>query len=142
MKRLDLVGGIAAIFVAAVISSCDKEYVEINQQNIIGTWVEDYSDYPYYASEGGATWTFAEDHKVAIHFYDVFAGDHDMTRSYFVGGEFGSNIIVFDPFMSDCSGESFKIVKLTKREMEWQREGTEFSPGTLGSEFKHFVRKK
>ena len=43
--------------------------------------------------------------------------------------------------MSDFSGEDFKIVKLTKNEMEWQRLGTTFQKGTVGSDFKHFRRK-
>ena len=50
-------------------------------------------------------------------------------------------MVSFDPQMSDFSGEDFKIVKLTKNEMEWQRLGTTFQKGTVGSDFKHFVRK-
>ena len=118
-----------------LLTGCSK--LEINQDNIIGTWVDDYSDHPYYAPEGGATYTFRADGKVDIHFYDVFAGEKDVRKSYLIeNGELHLN-----PQMSDLSGDVFKIIKLTKEEMEWQRKGTTFSKGTVGSDFQHFVRK-
>lgn len=52
------------------------------------------------------------------------------------------DVMTFNPQMSDYSGESFNIVKLTKNEMEWQRLGTTFQKGTVGSDFKHLIRKK
>lgn len=128
----------------ALFAGCTK--MEVNTDNILGTWVDDYSDYPYYAPEGGETYTFKADGTVDIHFYDVFAGDHDVQKTYCVGsmvtptGE-EKDVLTFNQFMSDFSGEDFKIVKLTKNEMEWQRLGTTFQKGTVGSDFKHFVRK-
>lgn len=139
MKKISLL--IAAIL---AFSGCSK--LEVNEVNILGTWVDDYSAYPYYAPEGGETYTFKADGKVDIHFYDVFAGEHDVQRIYVVGdmgttSGIENDVLSFDSYMSDFSGESFKIVKLTKDEMEWQRLGTTFQKGTVGSDFKHFVRK-
>ncbi len=122
------------MFVASVFSSCNK--LEINEGNILGTWYEDYSDYPYYAPDGGVICTFRADGKVDIHFYDVFAGDSDVRKTYLIS----NNELWLNPEMSDFSGEQYRIVKLTKAEMEWQRVGTTFSKGTVGSDFKHFVR--
>lgn len=139
MKKMSLL--IAAILAFA---GCSK--LEVNEANILGTWVDDYSAYPYYAPEGGETYTFHPNNTVDIHYYDVFAGEHDVQKTYCVGplvtfsGE-EKDVLSFDPQMSDFSGENFKIVKLTKNEMEWQRLGTTFQKGTVGSDFKHFVRK-
>lgn len=118
-----------------LLTGCSK--LEINQDNIIGTWSDEYSDYPYYAPEGGVTYTFKADGTVDIHFYDVFAGEKDVQKTYMIeNGE-----LYLNPIMSDLSGDTFKIVKLTKDEMEWQRIGTSFSKGTVGSDFQHFVKK-
>ena len=129
-------------------TACTK--MEICEENILGTWVEDYADYPYYAPEGYATYTFNADNRVDIHFYDVFAGEHDVRKTYHVGGNLGQglyghagkDVIFLNAEMSDFSGENYTIVKLTKDEMEWQRVGTTFSKGTVGSDFKHFIRRK
>ena len=139
MKKISLL--IAAILAFA---GCSK--LEVNQANILGTWVDDYSAYPYYAPEGGETYTFNADGTVDVHYYDVFAGDHDVQRTYTVGAVEGTSgmendVLLLDPHMSDYSGDGFKIVKLTKTEMEWQRLGTTFQKGTVGSDFKHFRRK-
>ena len=127
--------------------SCDKDELEISTENILGQWVEDYSDYPYFTTEGYATYTFNANSTVDIHFYDVFAGEHDVQRTYSVGAiettsGMENDVLLLDPHMSDYSGEGFKIVKLTKNEMEWQRLGTTFQKGTVGSDFKHLIRKK
>ena len=139
MKKISLF-----IMAILVFAGCSK--LEVNQANIIGTWVDDYSAYPYYAPEGGETYTFNADGTVDVHYYDVFAGDHDVQRTYIVGPVEGTSgmendVLLLDPHMSDYSGDGFKIVKLTKNEMEWQRLGTTFQKGTVGSDFKHFRRK-
>ncbi|MBS7290618.1 MAG: hypothetical protein KIG56_08605 [Bacteroidales bacterium] len=135
-----------SLFIMAILTFAGCSKIEVNKENILGTWVDDYSAYPYYAPEGGETYTFNADGTVDIHYYDVFAGDHDVQRTYTVGAIEGTsgmenNVLLLDPHMSDYSGDGFKIVKLTKTEMEWQRLGTTFQKGTVGSDFKHFVRK-
>ena len=135
-----------SLFIMAILTFAGCSKIEVNKENIRGTWVDDYSAYPYYAPEGGETYTFNADGTVDIHYYDVFAGDHDVQRTYTVGAIEGTsgmenNVLLLDPHMSDYSGDGFKIVKLTKTEMEWQRLGTTFQKGTVGSDFKHFGRK-
>lgn len=146
MKKFALMTAIVCALLLQ--TACTK--MEICSENILGTWVEDYADYPYYAPEGYATYTFRDDHRVDIHYYDVFAGEHDVNKSYFVGGDYaedkrdkeGYDMIYFNLEKSDMSGEEYQIVKLTKNEMKWQRRGTTFSKGTVGSDFKHFLRKE
>lgn len=135
-----------SLFITAILVFAGCSKLEVNKENILGTWVDDYSAYPYYAPEGGETYTFNADGTVDVHYYDVFAGDHDVQKSYTVwsletpsGME--NDVLSFNPQMSDLSGEDFKMVKLTKTEMEWQRLGTTFQKGTVGSDFKHFRRK-
>ena len=135
-----------SLFIMAILAFAGCSKLEVNKENILGTWVDDYSAYPYYAPEGGETYTFNADGTVDIHYYDVFAGDHDVQRTYTVGAVEGTSgmendVLLLDPHMSDYSGDGFKIVKLTKTEMEWQRLGTTFQKGTVGSDFKHFRRK-
>ncbi len=50
--------------------------------------------------------------------------------------------ITINPSMSDFSNVTYKLVKLTSKEMEWQKEGTAYSVGTWGSDYRHFVRGK
>lgn len=146
MKRINLF--IATIALALfTFTSCDKDELEISKENVLGQWEEDYSDYPYYAPEGGVTYTFNSNGTVDVHYYDVFAGDHDVQKTYHIGAMVTTSgdekdVLIFNHFMSDLSGENFKIVKLTKNEMEWQRLGTTFQKGTVGSDFKHLIRKK
>lgn len=122
-----------------LLASCDDDELEVSDANILGSWVEDYSDYPYYISEGRLTWSFGNDGFAAIHIYDVFAGDYDNFKTYKIG-LLGKNVISLDNVTSDYSGEDYTIKKLTKNEMEWERVGTTFSKGTVGSDFRHFVR--
>ena len=50
--------------------------------------------------------------------------------------------ITFNPMMSDFTNVTYRIVKLTSREMEWQKVGTAPNPGTWASDYRHFVRVK
>lgn len=122
--------------------SCSK--MEVTQGNIIGTWAESYEGYPYYAADGFLGWTFNTNNTANIHVYDVFAGTKDYSRPFSVK----NGKIILGPFESmEDEGvnnleEQYIITKLTDTEMEWQREGTSFAKGTVGSDFKHFTRTK
>lgn len=122
------------------VASCRPEEVSLDEQYLIGTWIETYEDYPDFMSDGYIEYTFTPDRKVLIHVYDVFAGDTTYTKFYDLG-LFGDNTLVFNAVMSDYSGEDYIITKHKKNEMEWQRMGTEFKPGTVGSDFRHLRRK-
>ena len=139
MKQVRIITAIVLVLSCAMFSSCDKEELNVNGSDILGTWAEEYSSYTYFTSEGGAYYTFKADGSVDIHYYDVFAGDHDVTTTYSVG-ESDKNVIFVNFSDAEDSFKSYRIVKLSKTEMEWQRVGTTFSKGTLSSDFKHFVR--
>lgn len=128
-------------FALFAFSSCDNDELVITEDNIIGEWVEDYSDYPYFASESRMLWTFRNNNRVDIHLYDVFAGDSVYSKSYHIG-MLGDNVISLNVFMSDFSGADYEITKLTKNKMEWQKVGVgkDFLPGSLGSDFKRFTK--
>ena len=128
--------------VCLFILSCSK--MEISQGSILGTWTESYEGYPYYASDGFLDWTFNANNTADIHVYDVFAGTNDYSRSFSVEN---GNIILgpFEPVEGEGINnpeEQYSITKLTATEMEWQRAGTSFAKGTVGSDFKHFTRTK
>ena len=131
------------LFIISILAfvGCSKLYV--NEANILGTWADDYSAYPYYAPEGGETYIFKADGTLDIHFYDVFAGDHDTATKYQItyNENDGTSIISFPSSEYTMDIQAFAVTKLTKKEMEWQRLGTTFQEGTVGSDFKHFVRK-
>lgn len=136
MKKL------ALLFVALLsVVNCSK--LEVNEANILGEWTETYDDYPYYAEEGFLCWNFKSDGLVDIRVYDVFAGDHTNSTKYQITHDEkdGSPIIFFPTSEYTMDVLSFVITKLTKKEMEWQRLGTTFQEGTVGSDFKHFTRK-
>lgn len=128
-------------FALFAFSSCDNDELVITEDNIIGEWVEDYSDCPYFASESRMLWTFRNNNRVDIHLYDVFAGDSVYSKSYHIG-MLGDNVISLNVFMSDFSGADYEITKLTKNTMEWQKVGVgkDFLPGSLGSDFKRFTK--
>lgn len=128
------------LFSVMCAASCRSEEVTLDEQYLIGTWTETYEDYPNYMSEGSIEYTFTPAHIVQIHVYDVFAGDTTYTKHYDLG-LFGDNSLCFNAVMSDYSGEGYIITKHTKNEMEWQRMGTEFMPGTVGGDFRHLRRK-
>ena len=122
--------------------SCSKM---VTKGNIIGTWAESYEGYPYYAPDGFPDWTFNTNNTADIHVYNLLlAGTNDYSRSFSV--ENGK--IILGPYESvegkgiNNPEEQYYITKLTETEMEWQRVGTSFTKGTVGSDFKHFTRTK
>lgn len=132
---------LVVLFALFACASCDNDELEITEDNIIGEWVEDYSDDPNIATECLTIWTFESDHYVDIHVCDVFARDTIISKSYHIG-MLGDNVISLNFFMSDFSGADYKITKLTKNKMEWQKVGVgkDFLPGSLGSDFKRFIK--
>lgn len=132
---------LVVLFALFACASCVNDELEITEDNIIGEWVEDYSDSPNIATECRTIWTFKSDHYVDIHVCDVFARDTIISKSYHIG-MLGDNVISLNFFMSDFSGADYKITKLTKNKMEWQKVGVgkDFLPGSLGSDYKRFTK--
>lgn len=131
--------------IVALLSSCEPK-LEPTVENIVGHWVESYKDYPNFMQDGSIEYTFNSNGKVTKFIYDALSGrDTTIMMTYAITdlesvGTTLHNVLIFNPQMSDYSGEDWTIVKLTKNEMEWQRVGTTFSPGSVGGDFRHLVR--
>ncbi|MBR5568913.1 MAG: hypothetical protein IKW27_09255 [Bacteroidales bacterium] len=131
---------ILAILIA-MLSLCgclnEKDYAEnaIDPSLIVGSWYESYEIYPYLAWDGGATYTFYEDESYLLEAYDVEAGHSSYTYNYTISDGVITTTTTY-------GSTSYKIVRLDKSIMEWQKVGTEFSEGTLFTDYKRFKRKK
>ena len=123
-----------------VVSLCgclnEKDYAEyaIDPSWIVGSWYESYEIYPDLAWDCGATYTFNEDESYLLEVYDVEAGHSSYTYNYTI-----SDGVITTTTPSGST--SYKIVRLDKSIMEWQKVGTEFSEGTLITDYKRFKRK-
>ena len=111
----------AALLVAGL---CGCEKIDVNKidvNKLEGTWSEQYDQ---------------------MHVYDALSGEsHDYNGSYAID-LINKGTITINPSMSGYSNVTYKLVKLTSKEMEWQKEGTTYSQGTWGSDYRHFVRGK
>ena len=128
-----------ALLVAAL-SACEK----INLNSLEGTWAEQY-DPTVFAMDGSLEFTFDGNGKYQLHTYDALSGKtEDHSGGYLLDAEYieEKNTITFNPYMSDFTNVTYKIVKLTSSEMAWQKIGTAPNPGTWGSDYRHFVRVK
>ena len=104
----------AALLVAGL-SGCEK--IDVNK--LEGTWTEQY-DPTVFAMDGSV----------------------EYTCGHYAIDLINKGTITINPVMSDYSNVTYKLVKLTSKEMEWQKEGTTYSVGTWGSDYRHFVRGK
>jgi len=126
----------AALLVAGL---CGCEKIDVNK--LEGTWSEQY-DPAVFAMDGSVEYTFDGSNHYQMHVYDALSGEsHDYSGSYAID-LINKGTITINPQMSDFSNVTYKLVKLTSKEMEWQKEGTTYSVGTWGSDYRHFVRGK
>ena len=131
MKRF-----LTILSVAFCVLSCDKEpqiagdipgYIH---KLVSGYWVEDYSQFGYSANwEGIPQYTFREDGSWEYYSYDEIWMYHTDTYKYILDG----NVITLIYDESESGRQSFEIVTINDKEMEWQRVGTEFSVDGLAS---------
>ncbi len=136
MKRVLKFVFCAAALVAGL---CGCEKIDVNK--LEGTWSEEY-DPTVFAMDGSVTYTFDGSNGYSLHAYDALGGgSHDYSGSYAID-LINKGTITLNPQMSDYSNVTYKIVKLTSKEMEWQKEGTTYTIGGWGSEYRHFVRVK
>ncbi len=119
------------------LSGCEK--IDVNK--LEGTWSEQY-DPEVFAMDGSVTYTFDGNGHYQLHVDDALSGEsHDYSGTYAID-LINKGTITINPAMSDFSNVTYKVVKLTSKEMEWQKEGTTYSAGTWGSDYRHFVRRK
>ena len=118
---------------------CGRNKVDVNK--LEGTWSEQY-DPAIFAMDGSVEYTFDGSNHYQKHVYDALSGkSHDYSGHYAID-LINKGTITINPAMSDYSNVTYKLVKLTSKEMEWQKEGTTYSVGTWGSDYRHFVRAK
>ena len=130
-----------AFIIAAllVVGLCGCEKIDMNR--LEGTWSEQY-DPMVFAMDGSVEYTFDGNNHYQLHVYDALSGEsHDYSGIYAID-MFGKGTITLNPQMSDFSGATYKVVKLTSKEMEWQKKGTTYSIGTWGVDYRHFIRVK
>ncbi len=126
---------ICAALLVAGLSGCEK--FDVN--NLEGTWYEQY-DPTVCVIEGSVTYSFDRNNHYRLHVYDALSADsRDYSGTYAID-LINKGTITLNPQMSDYSNVTYKLVKLTSKEMEWQREGTTYSVGTWGSDYRHFVK--
>ena len=120
-----------------VLSGCEK--IDVNK--LEGTWSEQY-DPTVFAMDGSVTFTFDGNNGYQLHVYDALSGEsHDYSGHYTID-LINKGTITINPAMSDDSYVTYKLVKLTSKEMEWQKEGTTYSVGMWGSDYRHFIKGK
>jgi hypothetical protein len=119
-----------------LLSSCSKDK-DINVTNLVGTWDECY-DNPHFIMDGTVEYTFYENGTYQVYSYDAFSHmEHTRTNTYVLQDD----LLILNTEHSE-NALRYHIVEFKKNEMAWQMEGTEYSGGTWGSEYKHFKRKK
>lgn len=122
----------------ASLTSCVK--IDINK--LEGTWSEQY-DPTVFAMDGSLKFTFDGNGNYQLQTYDALSGEsNERSGRYELDMFEEKNTITFNPMMSDFTNVTYRIVKLTSREMEWQKIGTAPNPGTWASDYRHFVRVK
>ena len=119
-----------------LLSSCSKDEY-INVTNLVGTWDECY-DNPHFIMDGTVEYTFYENGTYQVYSYDAFSHmEQTRTNTYVLQDD----LLILNTEHSE-NALRYRIVELKKNEMAWQMEGTKYSEGTWGSEYKHFKRKK
>ena len=126
---------ICAALLAAGLCGCKK--IDLNK--LEGTWSEQY-DPLVFAMDGSVEYTFDGNNHYQLHTYDALEGrSHEYTGTYAID-LFKKGTITINPQMSDYSNVTYTLVKLTSEEMVWQKEGTTYSIGSWGVDYRHFVR--
>ena len=128
---------IYSILLVAGFCSCEK----LDMNKLEGTWSEQY-DPMVFAMDGSVKYTFDGNNHYQLYVYDALAGEsHDYSGCYAID-LINKGTITLNPQMSDFSNVTYTLVKLTSTEMVWQKEGTTYSAGTWGSDYRHFLRVK
>ena len=130
MKRI-----LTILTAMACLVACEKP---IDTSMVIGTWSECYDD-PNFIMDGTVQYTFNEDGTYQVYAYDALSGNEvTRTHEYTLDG----NVITLNTAATDSANStSYTITELDSKEMSWQKVGTSYTPGSNGSDYKHFKRK-
>ena len=131
---------ICAVLLMAGLYGCEK----IDMDRLEGTWAEQY-DPTVFAMDGSLQITFDGNGKYQVQTYDALSGKSEaFSGGYLLNDECfqEKNTITFNPYMSDFTNVTYRIVKLTSTEMTWQKIGDAPNPGVWAPSYRHFVRVK
>ena len=95
--------------------------------------------YPDFIMDGTVEYTFKADGTYQVYAYDALSGNEvTRTHEYTLDG----NVITLNTATTDnAHSPSYTITELDDNEMSWQKVGTTYTPGSNGSDYKHFKRK-
>lgn len=132
------------MLVAPSLTSCsDDEAIGLNNLTV-GKWSESYDD-PNFSMDGSLIYEFKGTETTGEFTLTVYnvgdtSGDLVYTGMYVIDNGY----ITLTRSLPEYSNyyEKYKIVKLNDKEMAWQLDGTEYSRGTIGSDYRHFVKVK
>lgn len=127
------------LFTALSLVACSKEEVDLGK--IDGTWGESY-DSSSYAFDGILRYTFDGASTYTLYTSNPDGSSQNTTTGRYALELMGEKTITLNPVKSDYSDITYTIIKLTSKEMAWQKVGTTHSEGTWGSDYRHFVRVK
>lgn len=100
---------------------------------IVGKWTETYENYPDFIMDAAVYHSFKDNGAYGMDVYDSEGGVLKKEQQYI----YSEGVITVHTFAGD---DKYVITYLTDNEMEWQKIGTAFSEGTIGTNYKHFVR--
>ena len=129
------------IFCTALLMAGLTSCVKIDINKLEGTWSEQY-DPTVFAMDGAVQFTLDGNGSYQLHTYDALSGESNDRSGYYMLDLEEKNTITFNPMMSDFTNVTYRIIKLTSREMEWQKIGTAPNPGTWACDYRHFVKVK
>lgn len=136
-KRLmNILKSMLAASALLALISCEK--LDVTVANLWGDWYESY-DSESFCMDGTVKYSFFQDGvNGELFVYDALSGkDTTFAITYLLEDD----ILTINPVMSDPAViVSYEIVKLSRTEMAWQKLGTEYSEGTWGSDYRHFIR--
>ena len=130
MKRISIIMAAIVCLVA-----CERP---VDTSSIVGTWNECYDD-PDFIMDGTVEYTFKADGTYQVYAYDALSSSEvTKTHEYTLDG----NVITLDTAATDSADSpSYTITELDDKEMSWQKTATTYTPGSNGSDYKHFKRK-
>ena len=125
------------LIMTAIVCLCGCEK-PIDTSMIIGTWSECYDD-PNFIMDGTVEYTFNEDGTYQVYSYDALSSNEvTRTHEYIIK----DGVITLNTAATDSANSiSYTITELDDKEMSWQKVGTTYTPGSNGSDYKHFKRK-
>ncbi|MGI6242258.1 MAG: hypothetical protein ACOYJK_01770 [Prevotella sp.] len=116
----------------------DDDFV---QSELIGTWDESYND-PNFIMDGSVMYTFNSNNTYTWVVNQYLSDNTTQTGTDNYAFDIDNRKLIIYHFTNNkTSSVTYNVVKLNSKELSLQKEGTTFSRGTLGSDYRHFVKR-